>query len=65
MTYLIKFDVINLCRKQWQRLCVMKLFIEHVIVDHEAELLMFATRLDKVIIIAYFIEIIINVLVFR
>ena len=50
MTYLIMFDVINLCRKQWQRLCVMKLFIEHVVVDHEAELLMFAIRLDKVML---------------
>ncbi|XP_019854153.1 PREDICTED: E3 ubiquitin-protein ligase RNF213-like [Amphimedon queenslandica] len=34
-------------KKQWQRLCVMKLFMEHVVVDHENELLKFATRLDR------------------
>lgn len=64
MTHLIKFDVINLCRRQWLRLCVMKLFIEHVVVDHEAELLMFAIRLDKVMLF-FFIEMIIIFLVFR
>ncbi|XP_019861725.1 PREDICTED: uncharacterized protein LOC109590243, partial [Amphimedon queenslandica] len=34
-------------KKQWQRLCVMKLFMEHVVIDHEGDLLKFATRLDK------------------
>lgn len=29
----------------------MKLFIEHVVIKHEAELLAYATRLDKVMVI--------------